>query len=119
MDDKLYNLSKLDEIAQGDQQFIQEMLVTFVENVTTEVGNIQSFKSMENWTAIAEAAHKLASNFAYMGADGLHGLAANIERSVIKDRDLTGIEDKPDKMCMDGTLLIEQLKNDFNIENAI
>jgi len=115
MGNKLYNLNKLDEIAQGDQEFIQEMLVTFVENVTTEVGNIQSFRSMKNWTAVAEAAHKLASNFAYMGANGLHTLAANIERSVLKDHNLTGIEEKTDKMCINGTLLVEQLRNDFNI----
>jgi len=118
MGDKLYNLNKLDEIAQGDQIFIQEMLVTFVENVTIEVGNIQSFKSMENWTAIAEAAHKLASNFAYMGASGLQALASNIERSVLKDHDLTGIEDKTDQMCINGILLVEQLRNDFNIISA-
>jgi len=115
MDDKLYNLNKLDEIAQGDQGFIREMLVTFVENVTTEVDNIQLFKSMGNWTGIAEAAHKLASNFAYMGANGLRALAADIERSVLKDNDLTGIEGKTDQMCTDGAFLIEQLRIDFNI----
>ena len=105
----------LDEIAHSDPTFIQEMLVAFVDNVTTEVGNIQSFKSLENWTAIGEAAHKLASNFAYMGASGLHALAVNIERSALIDHNLTGIEDKTDKMCIDGALLVEQLRNDFNI----
>ena len=115
MDDVRYNLKKLDEIAQGDQGFIREMLITFVENVTAEIDNIQSFKSAENWTAIAEAAHKLASNFAYMGAPVLHALAADIERSVIKDHDLVGIEEKTNSMCRNGSLLIKQIKKDFNI----
>ena len=115
MDYKLYNLKKLDEIAQGDQSFIQDMLVTFVENVTSDIEGIQSLKLVENWTAIAETAHKLASNFAYLGADRLHALAVDIEKSVIRDHNLTGITDKTDNLCNEGVLLISQLKKDFNI----
>jgi len=112
---RLYNLRKLDEIAQGNKEFIREMLVTFIENVTTEIGRIQTFKSTENWTAIAESSHKLASNFAYLGANSLHALAANIEKSVLNDRNLTGIADKTDNLCNEGILLISQLKKDFSI----
>ena len=115
MDHKLYNLRKLDEIAQGDQGFIRDMLVTFVENVTAEIESIQSLKLVENWTSIAETAHKLASNFAYLGADRLHVLAADIEKSVIHDQNLTGVADKTDTLCNDGILLISQLKKDFEI----
>jgi len=118
MSDKFYNLNKLSEIAQDDQGFIREMLVTFVENVTIDIGNVQSFKSMANWTAVAETAHKLASNFAYMGANSIHAVAADIERSVLQNHDLTGIEDKTDKMCNSGVLLVEQLRNDFNLVNV-
>ena len=109
-----YNLKKLGEIAQGDQGFMQEMLVIFVENVTADVYSIQSLKSAENWTAIAEIAHKLASNFAYLGANSLHDLAADIERKVINDNNLTGIADKTEKLCNEGILLVNQLKKDFD-----
>ena len=115
MDDKLYNLKKMNEIAQGDQKFVQEMLITFVENVSMEIGNIQSLKSAEKWTAIAESAHKLASNFAYMGANSLHILAGDIERSVLNDNNLIGIADKTEKLCHGGNLLVGQLKKDFDI----
>jgi len=115
---KLYNLKKLDEIAQGNQGFIRDMVVTFVENVTTEIGGIQSFKSVKNWTSIAEAAHKLASNFAYLGANSLHALAADIEKSVLNDNNLTGVADKTEKLCNEGSLLVSQLEKDFCISNA-
>jgi HPt (histidine-containing phosphotransfer) domain-containing protein len=112
---KLYNLKKLEEIAQGNHGFIKEMVVTFVENVSNDIGCIQSLKSAENWTAIAETSHKLASNFAYLGASFLHALAADIEKSVINERNLTGVADKTDKLCNEGILLISQLKKDFCI----
>ena len=113
-----YNLKKLDEIAQGDQGFIRDMVVTFVENVTKDVNSIQLLKSMNNWTAIAEKAHKLASNFAYLGANGLHALAAGIEKSVLNERNLTGVADKADQLCNDGITLVSQLKKDFCITSA-
>jgi HPt (histidine-containing phosphotransfer) domain-containing protein len=116
--DRLYNLRKLAEIAQGDESFIREMLITFVENVTSEIKGIQSFKTAENWSAIAESAHKLASNFAYLGADRLHALAADIEKSVVNDSNFAGIADKTDRLCSGGVLLANQLKKDFSMTGS-
>ena len=114
MNEKLYNLKKLNEISQGDQEFVRGMLITFVENVTADIISIQSLKIMEDWMAIAETAHKLASNFAYLGANSLQDLAADIEKKVINDNDLIGIADKTEKMCHDGLFLVNQLKKDFD-----
>ncbi len=116
---KLYNLKKLEEIAQGDEGFIREMVATFVENVTTEIESIQKLKAAESWTAIAEIAHKLASNFAYLGADNLHALAANIEKSVVADHDLSDVTTKAETLCQEGILLINSLKKDFEISDVV
>ncbi len=118
MANKHYNLKKLSEIAQGDDGFIREMVATFVENVTVEIESIQKLKSSESWTTIAEIAHKLASNFAYLGADNLHALAVNIERSVINDGNLSGVSEKTTELCSLGELLISELKRDFDIPDA-
>ncbi len=118
MSHKLYNLKKLSEIAQGDEGFVRDMVVTFVENVTAEIESIQKLKISEKWTSIAEIAHKLASNFAYLGADDLHALAVNIEKSVINDQNLSGIADKAGQLCESGLLMINELKVDFKISNA-
>ena len=115
MVNKLYNLKKLNEIAQSDSEFIREMIITFVENVTTEIESIQKLNTSEHWTSIAEIAHKLASNFAYLGADDLHALAVNIEKSVVIDQNLFEISEKTEKLCIDGVLLINELKKDFEM----
>jgi len=117
MSDKMYNLKKLNEISQGDQEFVHEMIVTFIENVTVEISDIQLLKSTEEWVVIAEKAHKLASNFAYLGADSMHDLAADIEKRVINDNNLTEIAEKTEKLCHDGTILINQLKKDMMHED--
>jgi HPt (histidine-containing phosphotransfer) domain-containing protein len=73
---------------------------------------------LEKWTEIAETAHKLASNFAYLGADKLQALAADIEKSVLCDNNLSGIAEKTEKMYHDGILLIGQLKEKFEITDG-
>jgi HPt (histidine-containing phosphotransfer) domain-containing protein len=115
MDRKLYNLRRLEEIAQGDQGFIHDMVNIFVENVTAEIDNILSFKTEGNWKSIAESAHKLASNFAYLGANSLHDLAAGIEKSVIYENNLTGIAEKTEQLCHEGMTLVALVKKDFYI----
>ena len=115
MDHMLYNLKKLEEIAQGDDNFVRDMVITFVENVSADIDSIHLLTYMNKWTDIAETAHKLASNFAYLGADQLHALAADIEKSVLNDNNLTDVAEKTEKMCNDGTLLIRQLKEKFDI----
>jgi len=114
MDLKLYDLKKLHEIARGDEKFVEGMLVTFMENVTTDIETVNAMRSVENWSAVAEKAHKLVSNFAYLNAGNLRKQASDIEKSVLNDGNLTGIADKTDKLCNDTILLIEQLKQNFD-----
>ena len=61
---KIYSLKKLNEIGQGDEKFVHDMLVTFVENVTVDVDKIQSARSLEDWTTIGHIAHKMVPRFA-------------------------------------------------------
>ncbi len=119
MANKLYNLKKLKEIAQGDDGFVQEMVVTFVENVTTEIESIRNLKTSESWTSIAEIAHKLASNFAYLGADALHALAVDIEKSVVVDQNFHNVSEKAEQLCNGGQLLISELRKDFAMTDNI
>jgi HPt (histidine-containing phosphotransfer) domain-containing protein len=114
MEQKAYNLNKIQDISGGDQDFIKDMIATFIENVSDAVEKIQTLKSIEDWKTIGEISHKLASNFAYMGADSLHDIAGSIEKSVIIESDLAGIAEKTDKLCNGTIVLLNQMKEDFS-----
>ena len=113
MEQKLYDLKKLQEIAMGDDSFVHEMLEAFIKNVSIDIETVKSLKVAENWSGVAEKAHKLASNFAYLNNSNLHKQASNIEKDVFYGN-LTGIADKTDKLYNETILLIEQLKQDFD-----
>jgi HPt (histidine-containing phosphotransfer) domain-containing protein len=110
---KMYDLSRIEEISPGNTQFIAEMIHTFVESVVSEVEHINRLKPLENWKAIAEIAHKLMSNYAYLGAEDLKQTARDIERSVSHDGNLDGIEGKINRLCAESMELVRQLKKDF------
>ena len=110
MECKAYNLKKVQEISGGDEAFVKDMVDAFFENVTDAIANIKTFKQSEDWKAIGGIAHKLASNFAYMGADSLHDIADDIEKSVLVEQNLTNIAEKTDKLCSDSILLLNQMK---------
>ena len=114
MEQKLYDIKKLQEISMGNETFVQKMLVTFVENVAIDIELVKTHRSAENWNAVAERAHKLASNFAYLNATDLQQMASSLEKSVIHEGDLTGIAEKADELYNVTVSLIEQLKLDFN-----
>ena len=113
-----YCLNKMNEIGQGDQTFVNSMLVTFVENVSNALEKIKILKLDENWVGIAEISHKLASNFAYLESKSLQAIASDIEKSVLNENNLIGIADKTEKLCKDTSLLVEQLKKDFDFLNT-
>ena len=114
MTPKIYSIKKLNEIGQGDPAFVQDMLISFLGNVNDAIKKINHFRSDDNWNGIAEVAHKLASNFAYLESKNLQTIASDIEKSVLIEKNLSGIADKTDKLCNDTILLVEQLKNDFD-----
>ena len=113
MEHKLYDLGNLQEIAQGDEAFVNEMLVIFVENVTKDIETIRSLQPFEEWKTIAEIAHKMATRFAYLSIDSLRTLSVDIEKSILLYNNFTGIAEKTDKLCDDSILLIERMKKDF------
>ena len=110
---KPYSLDKLLEIANGDQAFVDDMLVLFIDNVTEDIEKIKSLRQTDDWKAIAGIAHRLASRFAYLCVDGLYKLSDDIEKSVLVRNDLEGIAEKTDRLCKEGILLIEEFKNEF------
>lgn len=113
MDNKLYSFEKLNEIAQGDDAFVQELVITFIDTVSEETGNIQKLMEVGDWKAIGGIAHKLASNYAYMNAESLYTLAANIEKGIKKNCDLTEITAMTRQMCTDSLVLIDELRKNI------
>lgn len=107
---KLYSLEKLQELAQGDDAFVQEMVTTFINNVSEEAANMQKLMDAGDWKAIGRIAHKLAPNYAYMDSESLFSLAADIEEKVQNGHDAAEIMAMARQMRADSLVLIDELR---------
>ncbi len=115
MADKQYNLDYLNSISAGDQDFIKDMLETFVSSVPEELDKIRSFVVSENWQRAGEDAHKFASSLLFLGLDNLKTIASKIEEYGLNMENvdqIPGLLDQLDNGCRQ---LIIELKRDFNI----
>ncbi len=107
---KLYSLRRLQEISNADEEFVQDMVDTFIESVSVEVQNIQKLMINNEWDSIAGIIHKLSSNFAYLDAKELQDLSVRIEQRILNHCDLTELSETTKKLCSDSMALIEELK---------
>jgi FOG: HPt domain len=115
MIEKHYNLDYLNSISGGDQDFILDMLQTFVTNAPEELSKIKSLVQNENWQKAGEDAHKFASSLLFLGLDQLKHFATQIEEFGINQVNMDQIPVLLTQLEDGCNLLIGELKRDFNV----
>lgn len=85
--DALYNLSSLQEIARGDQDFIQKMIRLFCEQSIQIVGQIRQSFDAGQLKEMGEAAHKLKPS--------IDSLRIHSLEKIIRDIEMAGKENAP------------------------
>jgi len=83
------DLSYLRDVSSGSNEFMIEMIDLFLEQTPAFFEQLSQFISEENWTKVAEIAHKIKPTLAFMGADAAKESMAVIETNA---RNLTNTE---------------------------
>jgi CheY-like chemotaxis protein len=82
--------ARIDAIAEGDKEFADELLNTFVESTRNTLRELRSAAGRNDPTAIARCAHKLKGAAGNIGANRMQQLARELEVNAahISERDL-------------------------------
>jgi HPt (histidine-containing phosphotransfer) domain-containing protein len=115
MAEKAYNLDYLNSISGGDQDFVKDMIVTFIINAPEEINKIKNWVTTENWQKVGEDAHRFASSLLFLGLDKLKDMAIQIEEMGLNQTNvhhITVLLGQLEKGCYQ---IIEELKHDFNV----
>ncbi len=75
------DLSYLNEISGGDEDFIKEMIETFLEETPKDLNDIEAHLSTQNWAELGKTAHKMKSSIKMFGFESLKNKALFIEQS--------------------------------------
>jgi HPt (histidine-containing phosphotransfer) domain-containing protein len=115
MEEKLYNLDYLNSISGGDQEFINEMIRTFVVSSPDEIIAIKRLAADKSWIKVGEESHRFASSLLFLGLDNLKALAIDIENKGLQQIDGDKIPVLLEQLEDGCSQVITQLKRDFNV----
>lgn len=72
MSDKVYDLSQLEELAGGSEEFVHSMVDTFLEHTPGQLEEMKSAYQDQDWTQMGALAHKIKPNIDLFGIKSIH-----------------------------------------------
>lgn len=101
-DQRITNLSYLEDMGMGDDSLLIEMIELFLEKTPESIQHMKEYETQKNWQQLAAEAHKLKPNLSYMGLESAKELILEIENSSRKEENLDALSIKIseiEKLC--------------------
>ena len=86
------NLNNLYHISGGDEQFVKQMLVTFIDTTKKGLTDMNNAVASGQWESVADLAHKMLPPCRHLGAKDLCNCLRKIEESIQKGEDFETIK---------------------------
>lgn len=115
--EKLYDLTMIHGLSGGDQAFIRQMVVLFIDTMPGSVAELQATLDQKQWEAMGKLAHKIKSTTGSMGIDSIKEEIRAIEQNCKKNENLDATPALTRKVILVITQTVGQLKKDFGITN--
>jgi len=112
---KLYDLSMVESIAGGDENFVKKMVQIFLDTMPASVEQLQKELNKQNWDSLSKLAHKMKSTIDSMGITSLKDVIRAIEANAKHKHELEGLGECVDKVSEVLGRCIQQLKRDFSL----
>ncbi len=110
-----YNLGYLREISGGDEDFVLDMIQTFITNTPAEISTLKNLAMKQSWVTLGEHAHKFAPGLQFIGLVSMRPVINKIEDFSFKKENLEQIVTLIEELDSECQLVSEQLRNDFNL----
>lgn len=111
----IYNLDKLIEMADGDQDFINSVISVFLEEVPQDLEHLESAIENMDYENVYKLAHKIKPNVDLLGMEQTRATALEIETLGKSSENSAEIEEKFPLLKKDIHQVISELKKDFDI----
>lgn len=108
-----YDLSELESMAEGDNEFMAEMLKTFIDNLSESKQRFSQELKNRKWDAISEIAHKMLPSFRHLRS---YEVTHDLEeiRVRIKDRkEMKAIPDMVNAVIRKSEVLLDDLTGEL------
>lgn len=115
MSGKRYDLTYLNSISGGDEEFIIDMIQTFIGNAPAEIKEMKRLFEEQSWSKLGENAHRFAPSLQFLGLKNLKKVINQIEENAFGKVDAVQLGANLNKIEDECSVIIEELKKDFNV----
>ncbi len=105
------NLSYLQSISDGNSEFLQEIILTFIKQTPTLLLDMATASNSQNWKQVGDLAHKLKPNLTLLGIKQLGSLVLSIEADGRSNNSVDTLPRRVELLIDTCHLAIEELKN--------
>ncbi|MEM9650103.1 MAG: Hpt domain-containing protein [Bacteroidota bacterium] len=111
----IYNLDKINEMAEGDQDFITSVISVFLEEVPVDLEGLEKAIAGRDYENVYKLAHKIKPNVDLLGMEQTRAIALEIETLGKNAANMTEIEEKFPVLKKDVLQVVAELQKDFNL----
>jgi HPt (histidine-containing phosphotransfer) domain-containing protein len=111
----IYSLDKINEMAEGDTDFIESVIAVFLDEVPQDLKSLEAAIESKDYEKVYKLAHKIKPNVDLLGMEQTRAVALEIETlGKTPGNNGPAIEAKFPLLKKDVLQVITELKNDFN-----
>jgi HPt (histidine-containing phosphotransfer) domain-containing protein len=113
-DEKLYNLSMIQEIAHGNVDFVNKMMALFIETMPPAINELNASMASGDWSTMGAVAHKIKPSIDTMGIEVLKEDIRAIEKYGKEASNLDLVPELMDKVDKVISKIISDLQAELN-----
>lgn len=111
----IYNLDKINEMAEGDQDFIDSVISVFLEEVPVDIELLEKALLAKDHGQVYQLSHKIKPNVDLLGMEQTRAIALELETLGKEKGNMEEIEKRFPLLKTDITQVIAELKKDFSL----
>ena len=111
----IYSLDKINEMAEGDQDFINSVISVFLEEVPEDLDALENALKLKDHDQVYKLAHKIKPNVDLLGMEQSRAVALELETLGKQEANMAEIEKLFPILKTDINQVVSELKKDFNL----
>lgn len=111
----IYSLDKINEMAEGDQDFISSVISVFLEEVPEDLMGLEAALAEANYQQVYQLAHKIKPNVDLLGMEQSRAIALEIETLGKSEANMSKIKNLFPGLKKDIEQVVSELRKDFDL----
>jgi len=111
----IYSLDKINEMAEGDQDFINSVVSVFLEEVPEDLKSLETALEADDYQQVYHLAHKIKPNVDLLGMEQTRAAALEMETLGKSESNMREIKRIFPSLKADIHQVVSQLQKDFDL----